>query len=178
MVLSIQFGCLKTHSGSAPTSGCKTAFKKRQASMTRPGCISQTGFENENEDLYFSFYWPPDLCLGAEGRQKQQWGAGTAYSGLGNELVMLTGHQMDLTSPKTSFCIFMCHILLGQRAKLLQLHHYSALSHPLLLAIRALFGDTSKVPVHPGWISTCQFCTTGAGNRVSTWLRCTKTLQW
>lgn len=128
--------------------------------------------------IYIFLFPALQICVWVQkdGRSSQR-GAGTAYSGLRNELVMLIGHQMDLTSPKTSFCIFVCRILLGQRSKLLKLHHYSALSHPLLLAIRALFGDTSKVPVHPGWISTCQFRTAGAGNRVSTWLRCTKTLQ-
>lgn len=128
--------------------------------------------------IYIFLFTALQICVWVQkdGRSSQR-GAGTAYSGLRNELVMLIGYQMDLTSPKTSFCIFVCRILLGQRSKLLKLHHYSALSHPLLLAIRALFGDTSKVPVHPGWISTCQFCTAGAGNRVSTWLRCTKTLQ-
>lgn len=134
---------------------------KKPVPMTGPGMyiyvhyISQTDFGMMNWDFYFIFI-ALQLCVWMQKDSRNGWqGAGTAYPGHRNKLVMLKGHQMDLTSLKTSSCIFIHCILLGRRAKLLELHHYFTLSHPFLLAIKvsifiALFCDSLKVPMPPG----------------------------
>lgn len=117
--------------------------------------ISQSDFGKMDGDHRF-FLLSSRFVFGHQTGQ-QEWVVRGRYSlpRAQNRVGHVHMSPMDLTSLKTSFCFFIRYIFLEQRAKLLELHHLSASSHSLPLAIKVsifctLFDDTPKVPMPPG----------------------------
>jgi len=149
---------VKTHSGFSTHFWLQNCIKNKadEHGISRcRSCVSQSDFGKTDGD-HRVFLLSIRLASGRQVGQ-QKWVMRGRYSL--PQVQKQVGHvhrsPTNLTSLKTSFCIFIHRIFVGQRAKPLELHRLFASSRSLLLAIKvsifwALFDDTPKVPVPSG----------------------------